>query len=139
MPERIPLRRIVIPAVGLLTISLASSCMKDGFDSPVYADRLVDLRLYHLDSRTLTWSFDETTVTIENDGEPIPSDLLPDIQIGESSHRIVATWKYATNELALSEITIDGVSVDSQTKTLIKPAGPIQIIIRSRQYGPIRE
>lgn len=139
MPERIPSRRTVIPVVGLLTVLLSSSCMQDGFDGPMYAERLVGLRLIDLDSRTLTWTFDETTVTIENDGEPIPADLLPDIQMGDSSLRIVARWEYALNELELSQITIDGVSVDSQTTTLIKSAGPIQIIIGSRQYGPIRE
>jgi hypothetical protein len=111
-----------------------------GGDSPVTTQRLTGSRLTDI-RRDLSWTFDDTTVVIENRGQPIPPDLVHEL-LGNSSapKRVEAVWRYDENTgmLHLSDATADGEEIATELVISIKPAGHVRVNLGGRQYNLFR-
>lgn len=108
-----------------------------GGDSPVTARRLAGARLTDIGD-TVAWTFDETSVAIENQGEPLPADLVLEL-LGDGSQvlRIDAAWRLdeAAGLLRLSNVKADGRQVVDEAGLAVRPAGQIRVDIGRRQYN----
>jgi hypothetical protein len=111
-----------------------------GGDIPVTTERLTNTRLSDI-RQELTWKFDDTTVVIENRGQPIPPDLVQEL-LGDGSvpKRVEAAWLYdeKSGVLRLSDATADGHKIARELVIPIKPAGQVRVNLGSRQYNLFR-
>lgn len=133
-----------LPSLLIFTV-LAMGCTKSaqttGGDTPLTASQLEGTRLSDIRDKDLSWSFDETRVTIENAGNELPNDIINDILAsGESYTQIAADWAFddTANELVLTNIEVDGEKVDRESRINIAPAGHVRVNLGSRQYNKQR-
>jgi hypothetical protein len=97
--------------------------------------RLTDIR------QDLSWTFDDTTVVIENKGQAIPSDLIQELLGTRSApNRIEAEWRYDehTGMLRLSDAKADGEEIATELVIPVKPAGHVRVNLGGRQYNLFR-
>jgi hypothetical protein len=111
-----------------------------GGDTPVTASRLAGTRLTDI-HRTVSWSFSDRQVTIENQGQPIPADVLESV-LGEprTCSLIEADWQLLEQAgvLQLSQRKADGESVAGSIAVPIRPAGHVRVNLGDRQYNMFR-
>lgn len=111
-----------------------------GGDSPVTTQRLTGSRLTDI-RQDLSWTFDDTTVVIENNGQTLPSDLVHELLgSGSAPHRIEAAWRYNehTGMLRLSDAKADGEEIATELVIPVKPAGHVRVNLGGRQYNLFR-
>ncbi len=111
-----------------------------GGDTPVTASRLTGTRLTDI-HRTVSWSFSDRHVTIDNQGQPIPADMVESV-LGDkrTCSRIEADWQLLEQAglLQLSQRTADGESIADSIAVPIRPAGHVRINLGERQYNMFR-
>ena len=112
-----------------------------GGDSPVTTQRLSGTRLTDI-REPLSWSFTNSTVVIENEGQPIPADVV-DALLGDGSApvRIEASWRLdeVAGTLRLTGMKTDQASIDKEVTIPIAPAGHVRANLGSRQYNFFRD
>lgn len=111
-----------------------------GSDDPVTTERLTGSRLVDM-RQDLSWTFDDTTVVIENRDQPLPQDLVQEL-LGDRTApiRVEADWEYdeKSGVLRLSDATADGDKIAKDLAIPIKPAGQVRVNLGSRQYNLFR-
>lgn len=92
--------------------------------------------------RPLSWTFTGTTVVIENEGEPIPADVV-EVLVGSGPMpvRIAASWRLdeEAKTLCLFDVKADEASFDKDVTIPIAPAGHVRVNLGTRQYNMFRE
>ncbi len=104
-------------------------------------ERLIDTRLIDI-HRPLSWTFTNTTVVIQFEGQPIPSDVVEALLgPGSTAVLIEASWQLDENAktLCLSDMKADSESMDKEVTIAIAPAGQIRVNLGSRQYNMSRD
>ena len=112
-----------------------------GGDTPVTTERLSGTRLSNI-REPLSWSFTDSTVVIEYDGKPIPSDVVEALLgDGSTTAHIEASWRLdeVTGTLRLMGVKSDQTSIDKEVTILIAPAGHVRLNLGSRQYNLFHE
>lgn len=112
-----------------------------GGDDRVTTERLSGSRLVDI-NKNLSWTFDASTVVIENRDRPLPQDLLKELVAdGTTPKRVEATWKYdeKLGVLRLSKTMADGNKIDKDSVFPIKPAGQVRVNLGNRQYNLFRD
>ncbi|MCL4205613.1 MAG: hypothetical protein KJ000_24290 [Pirellulaceae bacterium] len=111
-----------------------------GGDTPVTATRLTGTRLTDI-HRPVSWSFSDRRVTIDNQGQPIPADVVEGV-LGDTRTcwRIEADWQLLEQAgvLQLSQCTADGESIAGHLTVPIRPAGHVRVNLGDRQYNMFR-
>ncbi len=144
-PFPVPSQAIVVATcIICATLAVVFGCQPSPpveHDSPVTAQRLSGARLTDIQV-PLTWRFSRSTVVIEFEGQPIPSDLVEAL-LGDNSTpvRIEATWSLDQRaaKLRLSDLKADNQSVDKEVVAPISPAGHVRVNLGARQYNLFRE
>lgn len=138
--------RAAIPYFAVVLLAAAAGCSKPkpvpGYVAPITVERLVGRRLADIKQKQISWRFDATTVTIDNNGDPLPQHILDDLQLQrDSCKQIKAAWSLsASNDrIAFTEFEIDGEATAGEATVAIEPAGPIRANLGSRQYNILRE
>lgn len=111
-----------------------------GGTSPVTTQRLTGSRLIHI-RQDLSWTFDDSTVVIENNGQSLPPDLVQELLgNGTAPKRLEAAWRYdgKAGVLHLSDATADGQKIATKLVIPITPAGRVRVNLGSRQYNLFR-
>jgi len=111
-----------------------------GGDSPVTISRLEGSKL--VDIRTdVSLSFQKGFITIENNGGPIPPDLVVELlSNGMTPNQIEAKWQFdeKANTIELQDVTLDGETFASKPSIPIRPAGHLRVNLGSRPYNMFR-
>jgi hypothetical protein len=97
--------------------------------------RLTDIR------GDLSWTFDESVVVIDNNDQPIPSDVAAVlVREGAAPARVEADWRLdeAAGVLHLSNAQADGEKTDVDAAIPIAPAGHVRVNLGDRQYNMFR-
>jgi len=133
--------RIVLNIVACLALLIGCQrAPSPGGDSPVTTQRLAGGRLTDIRDE-LSWTFRDTGVVIENNGQPLPSDLIREL-LGDQSapKRIEATWRFdeKVNMLHLSNAKADGENITTELSISIEPAGHVRFNLGNRQYNLFR-
>jgi VCBS repeat-containing protein len=108
--------------------------------TPVTTARLMGSRLTDI-RQNLSWTFDDTTVLIENRGQPLPPDLVQELLLNDTApNRVEAAWRYdeKSGVLRLSDVTADGQKIATELVIPIKPAGHVRVNLGNRQYNLFR-
>jgi len=111
-----------------------------GGDDPVTTERLTGSRLVDI-HQDLSWTFEDTTVVIENRDQLLPQDLVQELLGGGTApKRVEATWEYdeKSGVLRLSDAAADGYKIARELIIPIKPAGQVRVNLGSRQYNLFR-
>ncbi len=111
--------------------------IRTGSDIPVTVERLAESRLVGIGG-TVSWEFKGPRVVIENDGNPILSDVAEAILAEPSTpRRIEATWKLdeQAEQLQLSDFSVDGQAFERKVAIEIGPAGQVRVNLGGRQYN----
>ncbi len=111
-----------------------------GGDSPVTTQKLTGSRLTDL-REDLSWTFDDTTVVIENNTQPIQSDVVQELLGNHAApRRIEAAWRYDRNTgmLRLRNATADGEEIATEMVIPVKSAGHVRVNLGGRQYNLFR-
>lgn len=112
-----------------------------GGDAPVTSRRLADTRLTDI-KEPLSWRFTDSTVVIDYEGQPIPSDVVEAL-LGDGSTpvRVEASWRLdeQAGELCLTNVKTDRASTDKEVTIPITPAGQVRVNLGSRQYNLFRD
>lgn len=134
----------VLWAALIPVVSLLAGCrpvVTTGGDIPVTTERLAGRHLVDI-HRELSWTFSDTAVVIQNQGEPIPPDLTQEL-LGDwpTAQRIEATWRFDknTNTLRLTDAKADGKDIGAEIIVPIQPAGQIRFNLGTRQYNVFRD
>ena len=127
-------------AFTIICLLIVSGCARVppvGHDEPVTVERLVGKRLTDINN-DVSWEFDESSVTIENEGRPLPDYLVEELLGSETKcSSFTADWQFdeSTGVLTLTEIETDDQPFDGEVKLDIRPAGPIRVNLGTRQYN----
>ena len=109
--------RIVLKVVACLVLLVGCQrATSPGGDSPITTQRLAGSRLTDIRDE-LSWTFRDTGVVIENNGQPLPSDLIRELLGSQSApKRIEATWRFdeKVNILRLSNVKADGENISTE-------------------------
>lgn len=108
-----------------------------GGDTPVTRDRLSNIRLADI-RKELTWKFSDNRVVIENNGQPIPQDLVEALLVEQATPlRIEATWELDEKAglLRLTDLNVDGEPSEREAALPIEPAEHVRINLGGRQYN----
>lgn len=108
-----------------------------GYTEPVTAKRLVDKQLTDI-RRSVTWSFTHDTVTIDNDGEQLPVDVMETLgQPQMEVKQVTANWKLRKpdGQLYLTNMKFGEQQSGLTINIPIAGAGPIRADIGGRQYN----
>ena len=136
----------IVAAICVLVCIYLAGCggqqtLTTGGDSPITSNRMMGTRLIDI-NEAVSWKFESSVVVIENDGGPIPTDVVNAVLPNEMTcHRIEAEWQLdePAGLLVLSRISVDGASVDQEATIRIKPAGHVRVNLDARQYNMFRE
>ena len=96
------------------------------------ATRLTDI------NRDVSWRFSESVVKVENDRQPLPSDVVATLLGGASTcSRIEATWQLneKSGTLQLSQMKVDDNDIVREVTVPITPAGHVRVNLAGRQYN----
>jgi hypothetical protein len=89
----------------------------------------------------VSWEFSDRIVTIENQGQPIPVDVVESV-LGNprTCTRIEADWQLLEQAgvLQLSQRTADGERIAGHIDVPIRPAGHVRVNLGERQYNMFR-
>ena len=126
---------------GFLVLSAGCGDVRTtGGDTPVTAARLTAMRLTDI-RRNVSWTFSDHFVTIENQGQPIPVDVVK-LVLGDTRTctRIEADWQLLEQAgvLQLSQCRADGESIAGDIAVPIRPAGHVRVNLGERQYNMFR-
>jgi hypothetical protein len=106
----------------------------------VTAARLTAVRLTDI-QRNVSWEFSDRLVTIENQGQPIPVDVVESV-LGDTRTctRIEADWQLLeqAGALQLSQRRADSESIAGHIAVPIRPAGHVRVNLGGRQYNMFR-
>ena len=132
---------IVTILAGFLVLSAGCGGVQTtGGDTPVTAARLTATRLTDI-QRKVSWEFSDRIVTIENQGQPIPVDVVESV-LGNprTCTRIEADWQLLEQAgvLQLSQRKADGESIAGHIAVPIRPAGHVRVNLGERQYNMFR-
>jgi hypothetical protein len=136
-------RSVIVVFAVITGLAFLGGCQRPlttGGDSPVTTARLTGSRLTDI-LQNLSWTFDDTTVLIENKGQPLPPDLVQELLLNDTApNRVEAAWRYdeKSGVLRLSDVTADGQKIATELVIPIKPAGHVRVNLGNRQYNLFR-
>lgn len=134
---------VTVVCVVITGLTLLGGCQRPpttGGDSPVTTARLTGSRLTDI-GQNLSWTFDDTTVVIENRGQPLPQDFVQELLRNDTAPiRVEAVWRYdeKSSVLRLSDATADGQRIAAELVVPIEPAGHVRVNLGKRQYNLFR-
>ena len=134
----IKMLHLLVPVFLMLPLVSCEKQHQTGGDIPVTIERLTSSVLTDIKQKDLCWTFTHSVVSIENNGEPIPSDVVDSIlHHADECRKIEATWSLSNDatKLTLSELKVDGEPMDGNVDLKISPAGAVRINVDSRQYN----
>jgi hypothetical protein len=125
---------------GFLVFFMGCGRVPTGGDTPVTVARLTAVRLTDI-QRNVSWEFSDRLVTIENQGQPIPVDVVENV-LGDTRTctRIEADWQLLEQAgvLQLSQRKADGENIAGHIAVPIRPAGHVRVNLGGRQYNMFR-
>ena len=133
--------RIELKVIACLALLIGCQrATSTGGDSFITTQRLAGCQLIDIRDK-LSWTFSDSGVVIENNGQPLPADLIRELLGNQTApKRIEATWRFdeKVDLLRLSNATADDESVATELSIPIKPAGHVRVNLGTRQYNLFR-
>lgn len=86
----------------------------------------------------LTWRFEDTSVEVSHDGQPLPDEIVKEILKGPSikARKITASWELVEKDrkLRLFNMKVDGADASQETKLPFEGAGEAHLNLGTHQY-----